>query len=237
MTSSTFYATAAAVAEAGVRARPALHMGESGFGMPTAAPERALRAHAPELFGQDPGRTYAEVVIYPRCRGDIGHHGRSRCRIPATAEAWYDVHHVVRALLPDDPMNTHAWEWRPIARAAQLPAPPRLGIEQREAGLAPLDPATADPAEVRFLGGEAEWLQMQRAHRTQALSEDVSQHAYDWAAAAVVYADILARIDARKLTPAERAAHAEYRVWQARQDLADAERSRDVLAERAAEAH
>lgn len=55
------------------------------------------------------------------------------------------------------------------------------------------------------------------------------RHGYDWAAAAQTYAPILAGIQARKLTPQQRAWHADYRVWKAHQDLQGALTSRKAL--------
>lgn len=185
-----------------------------------AAPTRLLRT---ALEGWKPdidGPTYADLVIYP-VRDSI-----------RNADRWYDVYYTHKAV-EDTPEFEPGGEirvvHRQIAKAATLPAPPRIPVEERLAALPEptLDGWTED--KIRFCGGPDEALELVRRRQEAAVRDDQTVETWDWAAAAEQYKPILDAIAPRKLTADQRVHVGQARVWEAEEELASARASLEAL--------
>ncbi|MEU1813124.1 hypothetical protein [Micromonospora aurantiaca (nom. illeg.)] len=199
---------------------------------PTVKLSAALRDAAPLLFVPGGDRYCADLTI--RARSSISGHRRSMTR-----DAWYDLiwtHPTIRAegCWPDGPgpMIEHV----AIDTVGQLPAPPRIPLQDRIAAAGPVRTDHLNPEAIRLAGGEDEIRRNWTAQRDADLSRDTSADAYDWPAYAPQVAGRIRALAPPKLTPTQRAHVAAARLLETRWALAGAHASVEALIRNAAAA-
>ncbi|MEU5138033.1 hypothetical protein [Streptomyces californicus] len=162
-------------------------------------PVRPLRAALAQAAGwpAESGRTRADLTIYP-VHEDW-----------AAASRWYEVwwtHRTVTVASPWDETEAYPEVTTVrIERAAVLPAPPVIPLDQRPAP--PVDITHLTEAELTMLGGEDRARETAERQQRIATANDLTVDIYDWAAYAATVIDQL-DVPPRSLTPGQRAAAA-----------------------------
>ncbi|WP_435107775.1 hypothetical protein [Nocardiopsis synnemataformans] len=198
------------------------HIGGFDGGSPT----RLLARHLGNWRPRIDGPTYADLVVYP-----VRDYERN-------ADRWYDVYYTHQTVQAETDIAGDALDPvvnKKIAKAATLPAPPRIPWEQRlaDAPEPTVDHLTEEQIRIWF-GDRDKALESARTRQEIAIREDRTAETWDWEAAAEIYRPILDAIEPRKLTAAQRVHVARVRVLEAENELASARASLEALEANAA---
>ncbi|MER5608241.1 hypothetical protein AB0F93_00525 [Micromonospora tulbaghiae] len=198
---------------------------------PTVKLSAALHDAAPLLFVPGGDRYCADLTVL--ARSSISGHRRQMTR-----DAWYDLVWTHPAVVVEDWMGWSdlAVEHTEIATVGQLPAPPRIPVEDRIAAAGTVRTDHLSPETIRLYGGEDEIRRNWTAQRDADLARDTSAAAYDWAAYALHVAERVRALTPPKLTAVQRAHVGAARLLEAKQALAGARASVQDLIRNAAAA-